>query len=501
MELLDKLLKKYADRIETTEKRLNDMERILLETQKQVGKIVEKLNDNYAVIQSLLETGKIIDKIVERLNSNDITTQSLLKTQILTDKIVERLNDNDLTMQSLLKTQKLTDKIVERLNKNDVTTQSLLETQKLTDGIVERLNKNDVTTQSLLETQKLTDKIFERLNENDVTMQSLLETQKIIYQINGRLNANDATIQSLLKTQMLTDKIVERLDINDLTNKSLIETQKRFDVLEDDYRKNKLKFISRTERLAEILIDIEKDNIIIDDFWNEGEFIMLDKRSYSQAGEDSIVAHITASLGIPFDKCNYLDLGANQPKEMSNTYFFYSHGASGVLVEANPHLAERLRAIRSRDTVLNNCVGNSSGKIMKFNILNIDGLSAFGDVSDILEKNPNTKIEEIIDIESISVSEIIEKYYAKEPPVIFNIDIEGMEMTVLSEINFEQFRPLIIIVEMIPYFNSLVVNNKNSEIYKFLTDKEYIEYAFTGINSIFIDKKAKYLKEDKIANG
>ena len=49
---------------------------------------------------------------------------------------------------------------------------------------------------------------------------------------------------------------------------------------------------------------------------------MLMKTTYSQSGEDAILAYLFAVLGIPFAKCTYLDLGANRPKEMSNTYFF-----------------------------------------------------------------------------------------------------------------------------------------------------------------------------------
>jgi len=40
---------------------------------------------------------------------------------------------------------------------------------------------------------------------------------------------------------------------------------------------------------------------------------------------------------------------------------------------------------------------------------------------------------------------------------------------------------------MIPYSKKLPVGQKNPEILAFLQEKGYVEYAFTGINSIFID--------------
>mgnify|MGYP000624144786 FL=1 len=45
------------------------------------------------------------------------------------------------------------------------------------------------------------------------------------------------------------------------------------------------------------------------------------------------------------------------------------------------------------------------------------------------------------------------------------------------------------IIEMIPYSKQLVAGQKNQEILRFMQEKGYVEYAFTGINSIFLDMK------------
>ena len=55
--------------------------------------------------------------------------------------------------------------------------------------------------------------------------------------------------------------------------------------------------------------------------------------------------------------------------------------------------------------------------------------------------------------------------------------------------DFEKFRPMIIICEMIEYRRGLTVGEKNQEILDFMRSKDYEEFAFTGINSIFIDKR------------
>ena len=79
--------------------------------------------------------------------------------------------------------------------------------------------------------------------------------------------------------------------------------------------------------------------------------------------------------------------------------------------------------------------------------------------------------------------------YFDKTPTIVNLDIEGEEMNILNSIDFTKHRPLIMIIETIPYRKHLVVGLKNQEIIDFMASKNYIEYAFTGINSIFLDKE------------
>ena len=221
---------------------------------------------------------------------------------------------------------------------------------------------------------------------------------------------------------------------------------------------------------------------------NQKPFQLFHKSTYSQAGEDAIIVYICAMLGIPLNQCSYLDLGANHPVEMSNSYFFYEQGARGVLLEANPLLIPELKKHRPDDIILNRAVTNHSGDTVTFHILNLDGLSKIGDISEILEKNPDARLEQSIQIETICYNDIIKNYFQNQAPVLLNLDIEGLEMQILESMDFDVYRPLIMIIEMIPYSKKLTAGIKNQELLKYLHSKNYIEYAFTGINSIFIDK-------------
>ncbi|MDE5770019.1 MAG: FkbM family methyltransferase [Ruminococcus sp.] len=243
---------------------------------------------------------------------------------------------------------------------------------------------------------------------------------------------------------------------------------------------------SHIEKLHSQLDDLKKNSVIMRE--NEKNEV---KFSFSQSGEDNIIKYIFSTLGIDMKNCTYLDLGANHAVHLSNTYSFYRQGARGVLLEANPELAQELSEQRPDDIVINKCLSEKSGEKLDFYIMNGDGLSSadYEAVNSFIKENPALKIERTVSVDSITINEIIEAYFHKKTPDIMNIDIEGMELVVLKMTDFEKFRPLVIICEMIEYKNGLTVGEKNREIIDFMQKNDYEEFAFTGINSIFIDKR------------
>ena len=210
----------------------------------------------------------------------------------------------------------------------------------------------------------------------------------------------------------------------------------------------------------------------------------------SQAGEDKIIRHITSCLGIEDRACTYLDLGANHAKELSNTWYFYSRGARGVLVEANPALIAELKLYRGEDVILNRCIAARSGEKIPFFVMSGDGLSTSDRESAeaFLRENPALSLERTVEVETVTVSELMERYF-DPAPVILNVDIEGREEAVLREIDWAHCRPAVVIAEMIPYRATLYVEGRNESIRSFMAEQGYREYAFTGINSVFLDMR------------
>lgn len=220
------------------------------------------------------------------------------------------------------------------------------------------------------------------------------------------------------------------------------------------------------------------------------KFDLFNKMTTSQAGEDSILAYVFSVLQVPFQECTYLDLGANHAKQLSNTYFFYTRGARGVLVEANPKLIRELKMYRSEDIIINRCIATESGKKVPFYILSGDGLSSpdRASIDEAMKVNESLQLVDIVNIETITVNEILEIYFDKSP-LIMNIDIEGMEREIIESIDFHKFQPFAIIVERIEYSTALQTRKREDGMDELLLSNGYIEYAFTGINSIYLNKK------------
>ena len=243
-----------------------------------------------------------------------------------------------------------------------------------------------------------------------------------------------------------------------------------------------------SNRLSKLEADMTCMRDLNPSIFEKSERSFFEKITNAQSGEDSIMAYILMVLGYKAEEITYLDLGANHARELSNTYYFYEKGAKGVLVEANPELIPELKLMRSRDLVLNYCVSANTDDEIDFYILNGDGLSSadYSSVEEALRVNQVLKIEKTTKVKCITIKRILEDY-VKVPPTILNVDIEGTEMEVLRSYDFERFRPTLICIEMIPYEAKLSYGKKNNEILQFLTQKGYTEYAFTGINSVFVD--------------
>jgi len=210
------------------------------------------------------------------------------------------------------------------------------------------------------------------------------------------------------------------------------------------------------------------------------------KYSYAQSGEDIIVDYLFMWLGKR--KITYLDVGANDPIMMNNTYFFYKRKHRGVLIEPNPRLVRKIKRSRPRDVTIHAGVGMGSGGQIPFFQMDPDTLST----SDPLKLSEylrlGIKLKREYQVPLIGINEVIERYFDSQAPDFLSIDVEGWDLEILKTLDLLKYRPVVICVETITYSNRNT-EQKVQDFAQYLSLHDYFSYADTYLNTIFVDKR------------
>ncbi|MCR4313207.1 MAG: FkbM family methyltransferase [Candidatus Roizmanbacteria bacterium] len=211
------------------------------------------------------------------------------------------------------------------------------------------------------------------------------------------------------------------------------------------------------------------------------------KVSYSQCGEDLIIEFLFNWLKIR--KPVYLDIGANDPIKISNTYYFYKKGSRGVLIEPDPNLCIKLRAKRKKDVCLNIGIGpGNTETIANFYVMSADTLSTFSQKeAEKYTEYGNKKIKEVKKIKLLPINSVIENNFKRTPNLV-SIDTEGKDLEILKSLDWGKYRPEVFCIETLTYTENNT-ESKIIDVIDFMKSKDYMIYADTYINTIFIDKK------------
>jgi len=150
----------------------------------------------------------------------------------------------------------------------------------------------------------------------------------------------------------------------------------------------------------------------------------------------------------------YLDIGCNHPIEISNTALFYRKGSRGVVVDANDKHRSRWASIRPNDIFVNAVVSDISGGRVKFYMFDdVSGLNSADInhmnywVEDAIKNGFKREVKKTIEVESITINEIVEKFCQGKFPDYLSIDIEGFDLKALKCVDFSKSAPLIISIE------------------------------------------------------
>lgn len=198
--------------------------------------------------------------------------------------------------------------------------------------------------------------------------------------------------------------------------------------------------------------------------------------SYAQNFEDVMLWRALGKLARGF----YIDVGAYDSTEHSVTKAFYTRGWRGLNVEPVQSLFDKLAIERPEDINLHVAVGSGKSTIDFHEVLN-SGLSTLR--PDVAELQRAAGLEvRVRRIETETLSSICESY-ARDAIHFLKIDVEGGERDVLLGMDFNRWRPWILLIEATRP-NSQDLNY--SEWEDLVVQSGYVFAYWDGLNRFYV---------------
>jgi hypothetical protein len=180
----------------------------------------------------------------------------------------------------------------------------------------------------------------------------------------------------------------------------------------------------------------------------------------------------------------YVDIGAHHPRRFSNTYLFYKQGWTGINIEPNPEVRRLFDVERPRDINLQCGISEFEGKLTYY-YFDEPALNTFD--YEVVKSRLETTSYKLINQAPIPVfrlDTILKKYLSLTQRIDFlTIDVEGLDLAVLSSNDWELFRPICIVVEAL---NTDLQQALVSDLAMFLINHGYKTFARTYNSLIFL---------------
>ena len=200
--------------------------------------------------------------------------------------------------------------------------------------------------------------------------------------------------------------------------------------------------------------------------------------SYAQNGEDVVLRRVFPDGSRGF----YIDVGANDPIEHSVTKHFYEHGWSGINLEPNRMLHERLQTDRPRDVCLNIGVSDRAAVLTFHEAPTVSGWSTFSDeLARSYRAAGIATIEHQVPVRTLA--DVCDEHAAGRVIDFLKIDVEGLEYDVIAGMDWSRHRPRVVLVE----------TNGHALWEPILLANGYIFTLFDGLNRFYARREDEAL--------
>jgi len=199
--------------------------------------------------------------------------------------------------------------------------------------------------------------------------------------------------------------------------------------------------------------------------------------SYSQNNEDVLLWRALGHVQDGF----YIDVGANDPVEHSVTKAFYDAGWRGINIEPLPDFHQAFVEQRPRDINLALAAGSSDGSLTLYDVTDVNGWASPERAVADEHRAAGHEVRELMVPVRTLVSICAE--HVQGEIHFLKIDVEGFESEVLRGMDFERWRPWVLVVEAtLPGRRET-----NHELWEHLVLGQRYRYAwFDGLNRYYV---------------
>lgn len=205
-------------------------------------------------------------------------------------------------------------------------------------------------------------------------------------------------------------------------------------------------------------------------------------KSYSQEGEDMVLRRIFEGKRVGF----YVDVGAHHPRRISNTYYFYKQGWTGINIEPNPDAIRVFMSDRPRDKNLQMGVAETNS-VLRYYYFDEPALNTFDEnvVQSRLADTP-FKVIKTDDVTVDRLDNILKKHLPAGAKIDFlSVDVEGLDLAVLRSNDWQLFRPKCVLAEAL---NMTLDDAMKGDVVLFMYEQGYVLFSRTYNTLIFRDK-------------
>jgi FkbM family methyltransferase len=171
----------------------------------------------------------------------------------------------------------------------------------------------------------------------------------------------------------------------------------------------------------------------------------------------------------------FVEVGANHPHDLSQTWNLEQRGCDRVLIEPQPELAAARRRQRLAKVYPVACASRQqAGRMMSLYLAGIHSLDRYLNISTIRPKGT-------IEVAVTTLDEILLDAGAPAPIDLLSVDVEGLEIDVLKGVDLKRRRPRLILIEDLAM---------NLDLHRYLRLRGDKWMRRTGLNSWYLPHDA-----------